>query len=82
MNRKRVVLLVILVTAWVGLRAEAEQTVVLRKAGSGSDCVCPKEGRWKVQNLEGWMNCTSPLNLKRTLEKVKDKGTIWILEKD
>lgn len=82
MNRQRVALLVILVTASVGLPAAAQQTDALRKAGSGSDCVCPKEGRWNAQNLEGWMDCTGPINLKRKLKKVKDRGTIWVLERD
>jgi len=80
MNRQHVTLLVIFVTALIGLPAAAQQTEA--RAGSGSDCVCPKEGRWNVQNLEGWMDCTGPINLRRTLEKVKDKGTIWVLEKD
>jgi len=82
MNRRRVALFVILVTASIGLAAAAQQSDVVRKSGSESDCACPKEGRWNVQNLEGWMDCTGPINLKRKLKKVKDKGTIWVLEKD
>jgi hypothetical protein len=83
MNRDHVTLLVILVTASAVLPAAAQRTVdVLGRSGSGSECACPKEGRWKVQNLEGWMNCTGPINLKRKLKEVKDKGTIWVLEKD
>ena len=82
MNRQRVALLVILVTASAGLPAAAQQTDTLRKSGPGSECVCPKEGRWNAQNLEGWMDCTGPINLKRKLKKVKDRGTIWVLEKD
>ena len=83
MNRQQVALLVVLVMASAGLPALAERTGdVQRKSGSGTDCACPKEGRWKVQNLEGWMNCTGPINLRRKLEKVKDKGTIWVLEED
>ena len=82
MNRQRLAFLVILVTASVGFPAAAQQTVARSKAESGSDCACPKEGRWKVQNLEGWMDCTGPINFKRTLEEVKDTGTIWVLEKD
>ena len=80
MNRQQFTLLVIVVTVSMGLPAEAQQIVA--RSGSGSDCACPKEGRWKVQNLEGWMDCTGPINFRRTLEKVKDKGTIWVLEKD
>ena len=82
MNRQRFALLVILITAPGGLPAQAQQTIVHGKAGLESDCVCPKEGRWNVQNLEGWMDCTGPINLKRTLDEVKDKGMIWVLEKD
>ena len=82
MNRQRLALLVILVTASVGFPAAAQQRDAPAKSRSGSDCVCPKEGRWNVQNLEGWMDCTGPLNLKRKLKKVKDRGTIWVLEKD
>ena len=81
MNRHYVAALAILATASIGLVAAAQQTQVRSKSGSGG-CACPKEGRWKVQNLEGWMNCTGPIDLKRKLEKVKDKGTIWVLEKD
>ena len=65
MNRQYVAAVVILVTASVGLMAAAQQTHVRSKSGSGSDCACPKEGRWKVQNLDGWMNCTGPIDLKR-----------------
>jgi hypothetical protein len=82
MSPQPVVLLVILVTASFVFPAAAQQTVAVRKAESGSDCACPKEGRWKVQNLEGWMDCTGPINFKRTLDEVKDKGTIWVLEND
>jgi len=82
MNWQRRALLVILITTSGGLTAEVQQTIVRDKAGSESDCACPEEGRWKVQNLEGWMDCTGPINFKRTLDEVKDKGTIWVLEKD
>ena len=82
MNRRRVALLVTLVMTSAGLPAAAQQTHAVGRSGSGSDCVCPKEGRWNAQNLEGWMDCTGPMNLKRKLRKVKDKGTIWVLEKD
>jgi hypothetical protein len=83
MNLQRLSLSAVLVTAFAGLPAAAEQSdEVKRKSESSPDCTCPKEGRWKVQNLEGWMNCTGPLELRRTLEKVKDKGTIWVLEPD
>jgi hypothetical protein len=48
-----------------------------------ASCVCPKEGRWEGQNLEGWMDCTGPVNFKKTLgNEPTDRGTIWILEDD
>ena len=78
MNRQLVILLVIVLTASIGLPAAAQRA----ESESESDCVCPKEGRWKVQNLEGWMDCTGPINFKQTLEEVKDTGTIWVLEND
>lgn len=55
-----------------------------RVAGARSDaaCSCPKQGHWKVQNLEGWMNCTGPIDFKRKLSEVKDKGTIWVLDEE
>ncbi len=52
------------------------------RSTSDAGCSCPKEGNWKVQNLEGWMNCTGPFDIKRKLGEVKDKGTIWILEEE
>ena len=83
MKPLRVALLVILVSAPAVPPATAQQSDgVQRKSAPKSKCACPKEGHWKVQNLEGWMNCTGPINLKRKLEKVKDEGTIWVLEKD
>ncbi len=48
-----------------------------------TSCSCPKEGRWDVRNLEGWMDCTGPINFRNTLgDDPKDKGTIWVLEND
>ena len=58
MNPHRVTLFVILVTALVAFPAAAQQTIAAGKNRSGSGCACPKEGHWKVQNLEGWMDCT------------------------
>ena len=75
-------LLFILVTSWFGLPAAGQRADAVDESRSGSECVCPKEGRWNVQNLEGWMDCTGPINPKRKFDKVKDKGTIWILEED
>ena len=58
---------------------EKERDVKVRDNKEQSACSCPKEGEWKVQNLEGWMNCTGPVNIKRSLKPVKDDGTIWVL---
>jgi len=84
MNRQHVELLIILVIASVGVPAVAQQTEIRAKSGSGSgpECACPKEGHWKVQNLEGWMDCTGPIDFRKKLGEVKDKGTIWVLEED
>jgi hypothetical protein len=64
----------------LALSAEAQQAEA--RTSSGPGCACPKEGHWNAQNLEGWMDCTGPIDLRRTLDKVKDKGTIWVLESD
>lgn len=83
MYRVLLVLLVVLGTASVICPTTAQQADEVRiQSESASDCICPKEGRWKVQNLEGWMDCTGPINFKRKLKEVKDEGTIWILDKD
>jgi hypothetical protein len=73
MIRARGILAAVLVTAFFSQLAESRER---------SDCACPKEGRWKAQNLEGYMNCTGPFNIKRKLKPVKDQGTIWVLEND
>lgn len=78
----RFAFLVIPFMAIVGLPAVAQEAGEVRTSGSGAECACPKEGNWNAQNLEGWMNCTGPMNIKRTLEEVKDEGTIWILDED
>ena len=82
MDKARITLLVIMLTAVPGLPLAAQQEGAVRTTASAPGCACPKEGRWNVQNLEGWMDCTGPFDLKQTLEKVKDKGTIWVLEPD
>lgn len=83
MNLQRLALLIVLLGASAALPATAERSVYVKsKTATSDDCKCPKEGRWKVQNLEGWMNCTGPVDLKRKLEKVKDEGTIWVLAED
>ena len=65
--------------AATGFAVAAEETEKPRESESPASCTCPKEGDWKVQNLEGWMNCTGPINVKRKMKEVKDEGTIWIL---
>jgi len=82
MHHWHIAFLVILIEASAGQTAAAEQKVAVGRSVSETSCSCPREGRWNVQNLEGWMDCTGPVNLKRTLSEVKDKGTIWILETD
>jgi len=84
MNRYRIALPVILLIAWFGLPAVAEETNSQGRSvsGSGSECTCPKEGHWNVKNLEGWMDCTGPINFRKKLGEVKDEGTIWVLEED
>ena len=82
MNRQYVALLIILVIASVGVPAVAQQTEIRAKSASGPECACPKEGHWKVKNLEGWMDCTGPVNFKKKLGEVKDEGTIWVLEEN
>ena len=82
MIRRHVSLLVVLVIGALVIPAAAQETEVLRP-GSESDCVCPKEGRWMVTNLEGWMQCVGTFGMKRKLKgKDKNKGIIWILEED
>lgn len=82
MYRQRLALLFVLVLVSVSYPAVAQQTVTAGRTNAVSNCACPREGRWKVQNLEGWMDCTGPINLRRKLEKVKAKGTISVLEED
>jgi hypothetical protein len=83
MYPRYLIITTVLTIASIGLSAESKPTVEIRsESGSESEMVCLKEGRWKVQNLEGWMDCTGPVNFKRKLKEVKDKGTIWILEED
>ena len=82
MIRRHVTLLAILVISAVAVPAAAQETEANRE-GSDSDCVCPKEGRWIVTNLEGWADCTGPFNMRRKLKgKDKNRGIIWILEED
>ena len=62
--------------------AAKEEARDVRASSSETDCACPKEGSWNVQNLEGWMNCTGPFDIKRKIGEVKDKGTVWVVEED
>jgi len=50
--------------------------------GSGSDCICPKEGRWNAQNLEGKMDCKGAFVLSRKLKPERDNGAIFVMEDD
>ncbi len=59
---------------------DADKKVEVARSGSDDSCACPKEGNWNAQNLKGWMNCTGPVTIKQTLDPVKDKGTIWVLD--
>lgn len=45
-------------------------------------CICPKEGRWNVQNLEGSMECTGAFGFDRKLKPVRDNGVILVMEDD
>jgi hypothetical protein len=73
------------------LRIEESETVTctfvlsmgeVGSIGSASDCICPKEGRWNVQNLEGAMDCRGAFVLNRKLKPVRDKGVILVMEDD
>lgn len=72
-------------------RLEASETVTCefvlekRKVGAvrtGADCICPEEGRWNVQNLEGSMDCRGAFVLNRKLKPVRDTGIILVMEED
>jgi len=80
MHLERPVLLASLLAAWIEAPTAAQEKVAIKRSESSAECTCPKEGRWKAQNLEGWMDCTGPINFRKTLDEVKDKGTIWILD--
>ena len=82
MIRRHVSPLVVLVIGALAIPAAAQVTGAIRP-GSESDCVCPKEGRWIVTNLEGWMQCVGTFGMKRKLKaKDRNRGIIWILEED
>lgn len=80
--------LVIITLAYTTLAQETDKDVETgerdwSQLDPPSSCICPKEGRWVGQNLEGWMDCTGPVNFKKTLgNEPRDKGTIWIVEDD
>jgi len=47
-----------------------------------SACACPRQGVWRVKNLDGWMECNM-LGVKRKLTGAgKNDGAIWILNDD
>jgi hypothetical protein len=49
---------------------------------TGADCICPEEGRWNAQNLEGSMDCRGAFVLNRKLKPVKDNGIILVMKDD
>ncbi len=51
-------------------------------ARSGVDCICPKEGRWNAQNLEGSMDCKGAFVMNRKFKPVRDNGIILVMEED
>jgi|GEM_PF-2332785 len=66
----------------------SEQTAEVREAGIPSSsktepaCACPRPGRWRVTNLDGYMEC-NVLGIKRKLKGAgKNDGAIWILNDD
>ncbi len=72
-------------------RIEESETVtcefVLRKREggvirNGAGCICPKEGSWNAQNLEGSMECRGAFALNRKLKPVRDNGIILVMEDD
>ena len=50
---------------------------VLTKAG---DCICPKEGTWKANNLPGQMVCSGSFNMTVPLTPNQGTGTLKIEE--
>ena len=50
--------------------------------GARSACVCPRQGRWNAQNLEGKMECKGAFGVSRKLKPVKDNGVIFVMEDD
>jgi len=81
MHLERCVLFTCLFGAWIVAPVAAQESISMKKSGPAStQCTCPKEGRWNAHNLEGWMDCTGPINFRKTLDEVKDKGTIWVLD--
>ena len=72
-------------------RVESSETVtcefVLSKGTVGvvrskAECICPNEGRWNAQNLEGSMKCRGAFVLNRKLKPVKDNGIILVMKDD
>lgn len=59
---------------------DADGVTFLRQAPSA--CLCPREGRWNAQNLEGKMECSGAFSISRKLKPVKDNGVIFVMEED
>lgn len=64
-----------------GLRPDS-LTSVSRGPAAGSECNCPKEGRWDALNLEGSMDCKGAVALSKKLGEVRDDGVIFVMEDD
>ena len=79
---------VILAITAVALPVGAQEAETSREGAassqeSGSECVCPKPGRWLAKNGEGWFRCVGTFGFKRKLKKEDpNKGIIWILDED
>ena len=49
---------------------------------STTDCACPKEGHWKMPNLEGTFKCKGAALLNRKLKKLTKWGTTIMMKED
>lgn len=61
---------------------ELSKRGVVGSGGSGTEDLCPKEGRWNAQNLEGKMDCRGAFVMNRKLKPVRDNGVILVMEDD
>jgi hypothetical protein len=61
-------------------RVDAAETVTCvfeLKAGS---CICPRKGRWNVQNHAGTMACTGTMSMTLPLKPASGEGTLQVQE--